>query len=96
MLPIDLRLHMRLFLAFLPSLYRGRATEILEKSEIASVSWKEILLDMPAITLLSWLSLSISQVRLSLANALSAGWLTFIAHLGPTTSCIASIILALI
>ena len=91
------RPYMRLFIAFFPSFYRRRAARILQKCEIALVGWtKGILFNMLVITLLSWLGLTILGVRLSLANALLAGVLTFIPNLGPVLSCIPPIILALI
>ena len=91
------RPYMRLFLAFFPSFYRRRAAKVLKKSEIALVGWtKGILFNMLVITLLSWLGLSILRVKLSLANALLAGLLTFIPNLGTALSCIPPIILALI
>ncbi|ACB50619.1 hypothetical protein cce_1269 [Crocosphaera subtropica ATCC 51142] len=91
------RPYIRLFLAFFPSFYRRRAAKILKKSEIALVGWtKGILFNMLVITLLSWFGLSILQVKLSLANALLAGLLTFIPNLGPVLSCIPPIVLALI
>ncbi|WP_107666469.1 AI-2E family transporter [Cyanothece sp. BG0011] len=89
--------YIRLFIAFFPSFYRRRAAKILKKSEIALVGWtKGILFNMLVITLLSWLGLTILQVKLSLANALLAGLLTFIPNLGPALSCIPPIVLALI
>ncbi len=91
------RPYIRLFLAFFPSFYRRRAAEILKKSEIALVGWtKGILFNMLVITVLSWLGLTILQVKLPLANALLAGLLTFIPNLGPVLSCIPPIVLALI
>ena len=51
---------------------------------------------MLVITLLSWLGLSLLGVKLSLANALLAGLLTFIPNIGPVLSCIPPIALALI
>ena len=91
------RPYVRLFLAFFPSFYRRRAARILQKCEIALVGWtRGILFNMLVITLLSWLGLSLLGVRLSLANALLAGLLTFIPNIGPALSCIPPIALALI
>ena len=91
------RPYVRLFLAFFPSFYRRRAAKILQKCEIALVGWtRGILFNMLVITLLSWLGLSLLGVKLSLANALLAGLLTFIPNIGPALSCIPPIALALI
>ena len=91
------RPYVRLFLAFFPSFYRRRAAKILQKCETALVGWtRGILFNMLVITLLSWLGLSLLGVKLSLANALLAGLLTFIPNIGPALSCIPPIALALI
>ena len=91
------RPYVRLFLAFFPSFYRRRAAKILQKCEISLVGWtRGILFNMLVITLLSWLGLSLLGVKLSLANALLAGLLTFIPNIGPALSCIPPIALALI
>lgn len=97
MLLVSPRPYIRLFISFFPSFYRRRAAKILKKSEIALVGWtKGILFNMLVITVLSWLGLTILQVKLSLANALLAGLLTFIPNIGPALSCIPPIVLALI
>ena len=91
------RPYVKLFLAFFPSFYRRRAAKILQKCEIALVGWtRGILFNMLVITLLSWLGLTLLGVKLSLANALLAGLLTFIPNIGPALSCIPPIALALI
>lgn len=91
------RPYVRLFLAFFPSFYRRRAAKILQKCEISLVGWtRGILFNMLVITLLSWLGLTLLGVKLSLANALLAGLLTFIPNIGPALSCIPPIALALI
>lgn len=91
------RPYVRLFLAFFPSFYRRRAAKILQKCETALVGWtRGILFNMLVITLLSWLGLTLLGVKLSLANALLAGLLTFIPNIGPALSCIPPIALALI
>ena len=85
------------FLQLFPSFYRSRALEILDKSEIAIVSWLNgILINCIFIGTLSGIGLLILQVKLVLVHALLAGLLNFIPNIGPATSVIFPIMIAVL
>ena len=86
-----------IFLLLFPAFYRKRVDEILDECEVNLSGWAiGTLFNMTIITVFSGIGLIILGVRLSLANALLAGLLTFIPNLGPTISVIPPAILALI
>ena len=77
------------FLSLFPSFYRRRADRILSLTEAALGSWlKGILINCLFIGLASGIGLAVLQVRLVLVHALIAGLLNFIPNIGPATSVI--------
>lgn len=77
------------FLSLFPSFYRRRADRILSLSESALGSWlKGILINCLFIGLASGIGLAVLQVRLVLVHALIAGLLNFIPNIGPATSVV--------
>ena len=87
----------RCFLQIFPSFYRCRAREIMGKSEIAIVSWLSgILINCIFIGTLSGVGLFILQVKLVLVHALLAGLLNFIPNIGPATSVIFPVMIAVL
>lgn len=85
------------FLKLFPSFYRHRAREIIDKSEIAIVSWLSgILINCLFIGTLSGVGLLILQIKLVLVHALLAGLLNFIPNIGPATSVIFPVMIAVL
>ncbi|MGQ4648490.1 AI-2E family transporter [Lyngbya aestuarii] len=85
------------FILLFPAFYRQRVDEILHQCEDTLGGWAiGILFNMTVITILSGLGLWILGVQLPLANALLAGFLTFIPNVGPTLSVIPPTALALL
>ena len=85
------------FLKFFPSFYRRRTDEILTASEIALGNWLTgIVINCIFIGLLSGIGLSILGVKLVLVHALLAGLLNFIPNIGPATSVVFPITIALL
>ena len=79
----------RAFLSLFPSFYRRRADTILTLSESALGSWLQgILINCLFIGLASGIGLAVLQVRLVLVHALIAGILNFIPNIGPATSVV--------
>ena len=77
------------FLSLFPSFYRRRADAILSQSEAALGNWlKGILINSLFICTASGLGLAILKIRLVLVHALLAGILNFIPNIGPATSVI--------
>ncbi len=77
------------FLSLFPSFYRRRADAILSLSEAALGNWlKGILINCLFIGISSGLGLAVLQIRLVLVHALLAGILNFIPNIGPVTSVI--------
>ncbi|MDJ0576978.1 MAG: AI-2E family transporter [Xenococcaceae cyanobacterium MO_234.B1] len=77
------------FLSLFPSFYRRRADAILSQSEEALGNWlKGILINCLFIGISSGLGLAVLQIRLVLVHALLAGILNFIPNIGPVTSVI--------
>jgi predicted PurR-regulated permease PerM len=85
------------FLQLFPSFYRRRSQDIMDKSEIAIVSWLSgIVINCIFIGVLSGVGLWILQVDLVLVHALLAGLLNFIPNIGPATSVIFPVMIAVI
>lgn len=85
------------FLKICPSFYRYRIDDILNKSEIAIVSWLSgIIINCIFIAILSGVGLWILGVKLVLVHALLAGILNFIPNIGPTLSVVFPIMIAVI
>ncbi len=77
------------FLSLFPSFYRPRADAILSQSEAALGNWlKGILINSLFICTASGLGLAVLKIRLVLVHALLAGILNFIPNIGPATSVI--------
>lgn len=80
-----------------PSFYRRRAGEIIDKTEIAIVNWLNgILINCIFIGTLSGVGLLILQIKLVLVHALLAGLLNFIPNIGPATSVIFPVLIAVL
>lgn len=77
------------FLSLFPSFYRRRADTILSQSEAALGNWlRGILINCLFIGIASGVGLAILQIRLVLVHALLAGILNFIPNIGPATSVV--------
>jgi predicted PurR-regulated permease PerM len=77
------------FLSLFPSFYRRRADTILTLSETALGSWLQgTLISCLFIGFASGIGLAFLQIRLVLVHALIAGIFNFIPNIGPTTSMI--------
>jgi predicted PurR-regulated permease PerM len=80
-----------------PSFYRRRAIEIINKTEVAIVSWLNgILINCIFIGTLSGIGLLILQIKLVLVHALLAGLLNFIPNIGPAASVIFPLLIAVL
>ena len=85
------------FLKLVPSFYRRRADEILTISEEALSSWLVgACISSTFVGILSGLGLYILGIKLVIVHALLAGLLNFIPNIGPTTSVIFPIMIALL
>lgn len=85
------------FLKLFPSFYRRRADEILYRCEIALDNWMAgLIISSSFVAILSFIGLSVLQVRLVLAHALLAGLLNFIPNIGPTLSIVFPITVVLL
>ena len=97
MMIIDPQKYRRLFLKLFPSFYRKRGEEILTLSEVALGNWLAgITINCLFIGSLSGLGLWFLQVKLVLVHALLAGILNFIPNVGPATSVIFPLMVALL
>jgi predicted PurR-regulated permease PerM len=86
-----------LFLKLFPSFYRKRGDEILTLSETALGNWLTgITINCLFIGILSGLGLWLLQVKLVLVHALLAGLLNFIPNVGPASSVIFPLMVALL
>ena len=89
MMLADPQRYRRAFLSLFPSFYRRRADRIVTLSELALGSWlRGILINCLFIGLASGIGLAVLQVRLVLVHALIAGILNFIPNIGPATSVV--------
>lgn len=85
------------FLRLFPSFYRRRADEILEKTEVALGNWfTGIVISSTFIGIFSGIGLLALQINLVLFHALMAGLLNFIPNIGPATSVIFPVMIALL
>ena len=77
------------FLILFPSFYRQRADYILSQSELALGNWlKGISINCMFIGISSGIGLALLQVKLVLVHALIAGVFNFIPNIGPATSVV--------
>lgn len=89
MMLADPQRYRKAFLSLFPSFYRRRADSILALSESALGSWLQgILINCLFIGIASGIGLAVLQVRLVLVHALIAGILNFIPNIGPATSVV--------
>lgn len=87
----------RSFLKLFPSFYRHRAGGILDRCELALGSWLQgMVVNCLFIGVGSFVGLWLFQVDLRLVHALIAGLLNFIPNLGPVTSAIFPIMVAVL
>ena len=85
------------FLILFPSFYRQRADYILSQSELALGNWlKGISINCLFIGISSGIGLAILQVKLVLVHALIAGVFNFIPNIGPATSVIFPLSIAIL
>ncbi|MEA5511119.1 AI-2E family transporter [Crocosphaera sp. UHCC 0190] len=85
------------FIRLFPSFYRQKIDQVLTECDEALQGWLlGILFNMTVIAILSFISLSILGIRLSLAQAMLAGILTFIPNIGPALSVIPPMAIALL
>ena len=77
------------FIRLFPSFYRQKIDQVLSQCDEALQGWLVgILFNMAVIAILSFIGLSILNIRLTLALAMLAGILTFIPNIGPVLSVI--------
>ncbi|MDJ0509328.1 MAG: AI-2E family transporter [Crocosphaera sp.] len=97
MMIIDPQKYRSLFLKLFPSFYRKRGEEILTLSETALGNWLTgVTINCLFIGTLSGLGLLLLQVKLVLVHALLAGLLNFIPNVGPATSVVFPLMVALL
>lgn len=85
------------FIRLFPSFYRRRINHILDECTIALRGWLVgILFNMFVIASLSFVGLLILRIRLPLAQAALAGFLTFIPNIGPALSVVPPMAIALL
>lgn len=85
------------FLILFPSFYRQRADYILSQSELALGNWlRGILINCLFIGIASGIGLALLQVKLVLVHALIAGVFNFIPNIGPATSVIFPLSMAIL
>lgn len=97
MITINPQEYRNFLLKIFPSFYRRRVDEILNLSEIALGNWLiGITINCLFIGILSGVGLLILQVKLVLVHALLAGLLNFIPNIGPASSVIFPVMVALL
>ncbi|NEO78878.1 MULTISPECIES: AI-2E family transporter [Moorena] len=97
MLLADPKAYRQSFIRLFPSFYRRRVDEILTLCDHSLRGWLVgILVNIAAISGLSFVGLVILQVKLALAQAALAGILTFIPNIGPGLSVVPPIAIALL
>lgn len=85
------------FLLLFPSFYRRRADAILSECEVALGNWLAgIAINSLFIGSLSGIGLGLLQVDLVLVHALMAGLLNFVPNIGPVTSVVFPVMVALL
>ncbi|MGK7892899.1 MAG: AI-2E family transporter [Xenococcus sp. (in: cyanobacteria)] len=86
-----------LLLQLLPSSYRGRAKEILNKSEVGLLAWlKGVSINSLFVAIFCGLGLLFMQIPFVLTHALIAGVFNFIPNIGPILSAVFPIAVALL
>ncbi|MDY7021065.1 MAG: AI-2E family transporter [Cyanobacteriota bacterium] len=85
------------FIRLIPSFYRDRMNEILDRCEFAIGRWViGAVINMSVVTLCSLIGLWILQIPLAFANAILAGFLNFVPNVGPVISVIPPMAIALL
>ena len=86
-----------LSLQLLPSSYRGRAEEIISKSEVGLLAWlKGVSINSLFVAILCGVGLLVLKIRFVFAHALLAGVFNFIPNIGPILSAVFPVAVALI
>ena len=86
-----------LLLQLLPASYRGRAKEILSKSEVGLLAWlKGVSINSVFVAVLCGLGLLLLQIPFVFTHAIIAGVFNFIPNIGPILSAVFPIAVALI
>ena len=97
MLLADPQAYRQAVIRLIPSFYRDRMNQILERCELAIGRWViGALIDMSVVTLCSLIALSVLQIPFAFANAILAGFLNFIPNVGPVLSVIPPMAIALL
>ncbi|MEB3281549.1 MAG: AI-2E family transporter [Lyngbya sp.] len=97
MLLADPHPYRQAFIRLMPSFYRDRMNQILDRCELAIGRWViGALIDMIVVTLCSLIGLWVLQVPFAFANAILAGFLNFIPNVGPVLSVIPPMAIALL
>ena len=85
------------FIRLFPSFYRRRVDRIITLCDENLESWLlGMLFNMVTVTILTFIALVILGIPLALAQAMLAGLLTFIPHIGPTISVVSPMIISLV
>ena len=86
-----------LLLQLLPSSYRGRAKEIINKNETILLAWlKGVSINSLFVALLCGLGLLLLQIPFVFAHAILAGVFNFVPNIGPVLSAVFPIAVALL
>ncbi|MGK7892904.1 MAG: AI-2E family transporter [Xenococcus sp. (in: cyanobacteria)] len=97
MMLISPQRYRKAFLILFPSFYRKRADYILSQSELALGNWlRGISINCLFIGISSGIGLALLQVKLVLVHALIAGVFNFIPNIGPATSVIFPLSIAIL
>ncbi len=97
MLLADPQAYRQAVIRLIPSFYRDRMNQILERCELAIGRWViGALIDMSVVTLCSLIGLWVLQLPFAFANAILAGFLNFIPNVGPVLSVIPPMAIALL
>ncbi len=86
-----------LLLQFLPSSYRGRAEEIISKSEVGLLAWlKGVSINSLFVAILCGVGLLFMRIPFVFTHALLAGVFNFIPNIGPILSAVFPVAVALL
>jgi predicted PurR-regulated permease PerM len=87
----------QLFIRLFPAFYRPRVQSILHQCDRDLKAWlKGIVFHITIMTVLSWIGLWLIGIPLAFAQAVLAGFLTFIPNLGPVLSLILPFLISLL
>ncbi|MDJ0536822.1 MAG: AI-2E family transporter [Xenococcaceae cyanobacterium MO_207.B15] len=86
-----------LLLQFFPSSYRGRAEEIISKSEVGLLAWlKGVSINSLFVAILCGVGLLVLRIPFVFAHAILAGVFNFIPNIGPSLSAVFPVAVALL